>query len=97
MPMLCSVHHSGWPEGWSSFVQAIWYPTDQLDEIAFNLNGPVTSASPSNIYVSPVAKLTIMAGCRFRQRRWWQTKRSVHSHIGPGLTSRTASTPRSAD
>lgn len=55
-----------WPAGWSSFVQAIWYPTDQLDEIAFNLNGPVTSASSSNIYVSPVAKFTVMAGLSYR-------------------------------
>ena len=55
-----------WPEGWSTFLQAIWYPRDQLDEIAFNLNGPVTGASSSNIYVSPVAQLTVMAGLSYR-------------------------------
>ncbi|HLH97985.1 MAG TPA: TonB-dependent receptor [Xanthobacteraceae bacterium] len=55
-----------WPQGWTSFVQAIWYPSSQLDEIAFNLNGPVTGAVSSNIYTSPVAKLTVLGGFSYK-------------------------------
>ncbi|MBR1221935.1 TonB-dependent receptor [Bradyrhizobium sp. U87765 SZCCT0131] len=55
----------GWPEGWTAFTQATWYPGDRTSEIAINLGDPVT-ASSADIVTSPQARLTLLAGLSYR-------------------------------
>lgn len=54
-----------WPDGWTAFAQATWYPGDRLSEFATNF-GNVTGASSSDIFTSPVAAVTVMAGFTYR-------------------------------
>ncbi|RZS50782.1 outer membrane receptor protein involved in Fe transport [Variibacter gotjawalensis] len=54
-----------WPSGWSAFTQATWYPGDRLSEIAINF-GPGVGATSADIFTSPVAKLTVLAGLSYR-------------------------------
>jgi outer membrane receptor protein involved in Fe transport len=54
-----------WPEGWSVFGQAMWYPGDRLSEFATNF-GSVTGASSADIFTSPAPGLTVMAGLSYR-------------------------------
>jgi len=39
-----------WPNGWTVFTEAIWYPGSILSEFAFNLTGPVVGAVSSDIW-----------------------------------------------
>jgi outer membrane receptor protein involved in Fe transport len=55
----------GWPDGWTVFGQATWYPGDRLSEFATNF-GNVTSASSADIFTSPAPGLTILAGLTYR-------------------------------
>jgi outer membrane receptor protein involved in Fe transport len=54
-----------WPDGWTAFTQATWYPGDRLSEFAINF-GDVTNAASSVIRTSPVAEFTVMAGLSYR-------------------------------
>jgi outer membrane receptor protein involved in Fe transport len=54
-----------WPDGWTVFGQATWYPGDRLSEFATNF-GNVTGASSSDIFTSPAPGLTVMAGLTYR-------------------------------
>ena len=54
-----------WPEGWTAFTQATWYPGDRLSEIAVNF-GPPTGASSSDIFVSAQPTLVVLAGLTYR-------------------------------
>jgi len=54
-----------WPEGWTAFGQATWYPGDRLSEFATNF-GNVTNASSADIFTSPAPALTVMAGLTYR-------------------------------
>lgn len=49
------------PSGWTAFGQATWYPGSRVSEIALNF-GDVVSAASSDIYTSPVPRLTLLAG-----------------------------------
>lgn len=64
-----------WPEGWTAFTQATWYPGNRLSEIAINFGDPVT-ATPADIFVSAQPTLVAMAGLTYR----FQT-----AAIAPGL------------
>ncbi len=55
-----------WPNGWTVFTEAIWYPGSILSEFAFNLTGPVVGASSSDIYTAPVPRLTLLGGFTYR-------------------------------
>ncbi len=55
-----------WPNGWTIFTEAIWYPGSILSEFAFNLTGPVVGASSSDIYTAPVARWTVLAGFTYQ-------------------------------
>lgn len=55
-----------WPNGWSVFSEAIWYPGSLLSEFAFNLTGPVTGAAASDIYTAPVPRFTVLGGFTYR-------------------------------
>jgi outer membrane receptor protein involved in Fe transport len=55
----------GWPDGWTVFGQATWYPGDRLSEFATNF-GNVTSASSADIFTSPAPGLTVLAGLTYR-------------------------------
>lgn len=52
------------PSGWTTFGQATWYPGDRTSESIFNF-GDVVSASSADIYTSPVARLTLLAGISY--------------------------------
>jgi hypothetical protein len=54
-----------WPQGWSVFTQATWYPGNRYSELAINLGDPVT-ATPANIFVNPEPTLVVMAGVTYR-------------------------------
>lgn len=54
-----------WPEGWTAFTQATWYPGDRLSEVAFNFGDPVT-ATPGDIFVSAMPRLTVLGGLTYR-------------------------------
>jgi outer membrane receptor protein involved in Fe transport len=54
-----------WPDGWTAFGQATWYPGDRLSEFAINF-GDVITASSSDIRTAPQAALTVMAGLTYR-------------------------------
>ncbi len=54
-----------WPEGWTAFTQATWYPGDRLSEVAFNFGDPVT-ATPADIFVSAVPRLAVLGGLTYR-------------------------------
>ena len=54
-----------WPEGWSSFTQATWYPGDRLSEIAINFGDPA-GANSADIFVSAQPKLAVLAGLAYR-------------------------------
>ena len=54
-----------WPEGWTAFSQATWYPGDRLSEIAINFGDP-TGASSSDIFVSAQPTLVVLAGVSYR-------------------------------
>jgi hypothetical protein len=53
-----------WPDGWTAFTQATWYPDDRLSEIAVNFGDPVT-ASLADIFVSAQPTLVVMAGLTY--------------------------------
>ena len=53
-----------WPDGWAAFGQAIWYPGDRLSEAAFNF-GPGVGATSADVFVSPVPRLTLLAGLSY--------------------------------
>lgn len=54
-----------WPEGWTAFTQATWYPGDRLSEIAINFGDPVNARS-SDIFVSAQPTLAVLAGVTYR-------------------------------
>lgn len=54
-----------WPDGWSAFTQATWYPGNRLSEIALNFGNP-TGASPADIFVSAQPTLTVLGGVTYR-------------------------------
>jgi outer membrane receptor protein involved in Fe transport len=54
-----------WPDGWTVYGQAMWYPGDRLSEFATNF-GNVTGALSSDIFTSPAPGLTLMAGLVYR-------------------------------
>jgi outer membrane receptor protein involved in Fe transport len=54
-----------WPEGWTAFTQATWYPGDRLSEIAINF-GPPVGALSSDIFVSAPPGLVVLAGLTYR-------------------------------
>jgi outer membrane receptor protein involved in Fe transport len=54
-----------WPEGWTAFTQATWYPGDRLSEIAINFGNP-TGASSSDIFVSAQPAVVVLAGLTYR-------------------------------
>ncbi|HEY7052651.1 MAG TPA: TonB-dependent receptor, partial [Mycobacterium sp.] len=54
-----------WPDGWTVFGQAMWYPGDRLSEFATNF-GNVVGASSADIFTSPAPGLTVMAGLTYR-------------------------------
>ena len=54
-----------WPEGWTVFSQATWYPGDRLSEIAINFGDP-TGASSADIFVSAQPALVVLAGVTYR-------------------------------
>jgi outer membrane receptor protein involved in Fe transport len=54
-----------WPEGWTAFTQATWYPGDRLSEIAINFGDPVGARS-SDIFVSAQPTLVVLAGLTYR-------------------------------
>jgi outer membrane receptor protein involved in Fe transport len=54
-----------WPEGWTAFTQATWYPGDRLSEIAINFGNP-TGANSSDIFVSAQPRLAVMGGLTYR-------------------------------
>ena len=54
-----------WPEGWTAFTQATWYPGNRLSEIAINFGNP-TGASSSDIFVSAQPAVVILAGLTYR-------------------------------
>jgi len=55
-----------WPNGWTVFTEADWYPGSILSEFAFNLTGPVVGASSSDIYTAPVPRFTLLGGFTYR-------------------------------
>ena len=54
-----------WPDGWTAFTQATWYPGDRLSEIAINFGDPV-GAKSSDIVVSAQPALVVQAGLSYR-------------------------------
>lgn len=54
-----------WPEGWTAFTQATWYPGDRLSEIAINFGDPV-GARTSDIFVSAQPTIAVLAGVSYR-------------------------------
>jgi outer membrane receptor protein involved in Fe transport len=54
-----------WPEGWTVFTQATWYPGDRLSEVAFNFGDAVTATS-ADIFVSAMPRLVVLAGLTYR-------------------------------
>jgi len=54
-----------WPDGWTAFTQASWYPGNRLSEIAINFGDP-TGASPADIFVSAQPELVVLAGVSYR-------------------------------
>jgi len=54
-----------WPEGWTAFTQATWYPGDRLSEIAINFGDPV-DARTSDIFVSAQPTIAVLAGVSYR-------------------------------
>ena len=54
-----------WPEGWTAFAQATWYPGDRLSEVAFNFGDPVT-ATRADIFVGAVPRLAVLGGLTYR-------------------------------
>lgn len=54
-----------WPEGWTAFTQATWYPGDRLSEIAINFGDPV-GASSADIFTSAQPTLVVLAGLAYR-------------------------------
>ena len=54
-----------WPEGWTAFTQATWYPGDRLSEIAINF-GDTVSATPADIFVSAQPRLVVLGGLTYR-------------------------------
>jgi outer membrane receptor protein involved in Fe transport len=54
-----------WPDGWTAFTQATWYPGNRLSEIAVNFGDPVT-ATPADIFVSAQPTLVVMAGLSYK-------------------------------
>lgn len=54
-----------WPEGWTAFTQATWYPGDRLSEIAINFGNP-TGANSSDIFVSAQPAVVVLGGLTYR-------------------------------
>jgi outer membrane receptor protein involved in Fe transport len=54
-----------WPEGWTAFTQATWYPGDRLSEVAFNFGDTVT-ATPADIFVGAVPRFSVLGGLTYR-------------------------------
>jgi len=54
-----------WPDGWTAFTQATWYPGNRLSEIAINFGDP-TGANPADIFVSAQPELVVLAGLSYR-------------------------------
>ena len=54
-----------WPDGWTAFSQATWYPGDRLSEIAINFGDP-TGASSADIFVSAQPALVVLMGVSYR-------------------------------
>jgi outer membrane receptor protein involved in Fe transport len=54
-----------WPEGWTAFTQATWYPGDRLSEVAFNFGDAVT-ATAADIFVSAQPRLVVLLGLTYR-------------------------------
>ena len=54
-----------WPEGWTAFTQATWYPGDRLSEVAFNFGDAVTATS-ADIFVSAMPRLVVLGGLTYR-------------------------------
>lgn len=54
-----------WPEGWTAFTQATWYPGDRLSEIAINF-GDTVSGTPADIFVSAQPALVVLSGLIYR-------------------------------
>ena len=54
-----------WPEGWTAFTQATWYPGDRLSEVAFNFGDTVT-ATPADIFVGAVPGFSVLGGLTYR-------------------------------
>lgn len=53
-----------WDNGLSAFGQATWYPGNRLSEAAFNF-GPNVGATSADVFVSPMPRLTALAGLRY--------------------------------
>jgi outer membrane receptor protein involved in Fe transport len=51
-----------WPNGWTAYTEAVWYPGSIVSEFAFNLTGPVVGAASSDIYTAPVPRFTLLGG-----------------------------------
>ena len=54
-----------WPDGWTVFTEATWYPGNTDSEVAFNF-GNATGASSSDVYISPMPVLQFMAGLKYQ-------------------------------
>jgi hypothetical protein len=54
-----------WPDGWTAFSQATWYPGDRLSEAVFNFGDPV-SATSSDLFVSAMPRLVVLGGVSYR-------------------------------
>lgn len=55
-----------WPEGWSVFTEATWYPGNRYSELAVNLGADPVTATPADIFVSPEPTLVVLAGISYR-------------------------------
>ena len=53
-----------WQGGLSAYTQAVWYPGNRYGEAAFNF-GNATGATSADVYVQPMARLTLLAGLRY--------------------------------
>jgi outer membrane receptor protein involved in Fe transport len=54
-----------WPDGWTAFSTATWYPGNRTSEIAINFGNP-TGATSADIFVSPQPALVVQAGVSYR-------------------------------
>lgn len=54
-----------WPQGWTAFAQATWYPGDRLSEFSTNFGDP-TNASSADIFTSAQPTVVAIAGLIYR-------------------------------